>query len=97
MEGYPNVRMPYFVKVGDRILTRDEYRAERASLKAKLREVDRDFSGRRSPNVQGGRPESNRRSTSRLPSRRGCTMRVNYAGEPHFPNRNDLEEPFSRF
>ena len=61
MEGYPNVRMPYFVKVGDRILTRDEYRAERASLKAKLREVDRDFSGRRSPNVQGGRPESNRR------------------------------------
>jgi len=20
-------------------------------------------------------------------------MRVNYAGEPHFPNRNDLEEP----
>ena len=31
--------------------------------------------------------------TSRLPSRRGCTMRVNYAGQPHFPNRNDLEEP----
>jgi nitrogen fixation protein len=20
-------------------------------------------------------------------------MRVNYAGQPHFPNRNDLEEP----